>query len=146
MISTFSCNSSEPAPLEEGYVTLKQMQLPLSAPHYIYLYGVLIGPIEALNCEYENSRHVYIKCCNALKLVVAVLLLFSPLKETRSIEKPGHRLLWYKVDWHLRSTFGGCFLLATETKFLHTNTVSQDYPCTPGNISQLEPYAVCLCA
>ncbi len=73
-----------------------------------------------------------------------VVVIFTPQRD--SIEKPGHRLLWYKVDWHLLLTFGGCFLLATETKFLHTNTVSQDYPCTPGNISQLEPYAVCLCA
>ena len=69
-----------------------------------------------------------------------MLLLFSPIKEADSIEKPGHRLLWYKVDWHLLLTFWRVFSPGHRNYvffFSHTNTVSQDYPCTPGSISQL---------
>ena len=72
----------------------------------------------------------------------------SPVEPAESVQKAGHRLVRCKVDWHLLSSGGGGgggVFSPGHWSFLHTNTVSQDYPGTPGNIYQSEPRGVCVC-
>lgn len=80
-------------------------------------------------CSYTNIVHCYdyekpkMFTENIASKKLERYYYFSPKRKADSSGKPGHRLLKCEFDWHLLSTFGGWFLLATETeKCVHKNT------------------------